>query len=62
MYFTVICVYQPPSAKDVFYDLLKTILNHCSSKKEITLLGDLISTGTSSQIGKKLSSLQTSTI
>ena len=40
MYFTVICVYRPPSAKDVFYDHLKTILNHCSSKKEITLLGD----------------------
>ncbi|OON91327.1 MAG: hypothetical protein ATN33_01430 [Epulopiscium sp. Nele67-Bin001] len=40
MSFTVICVYRPPSAKDVFYDHLQTILKHCNSKKEIILLGD----------------------
>lgn len=40
MSFTVICMYRPPSAKDVFYDHLQTILNHCNSKKEIILLGD----------------------
>ena len=40
MSFTVICVYRPPSAKDVFYDHLQTILNHCKFKKEIILLDD----------------------
>lgn len=28
MSFIVICVYLPPSVKDVFYDHLQTILNH----------------------------------
>ena len=40
MSFTVICVHRPPSAKDVFYDHLQTILNHCNTKKEMILLGD----------------------
>lgn len=40
MSFTVICVYRPPSAKEVFYDHLQTVLNHCNSNKEIILLGD----------------------
>lgn len=41
MSFIVICMYRPPSAKDIFYDQFETILKHCNSKREIIFMGGL---------------------
>lgn len=41
MSFTVICMYRPPSAKDIFYNQLETVLNCCNAQREIILMGDL---------------------
>lgn len=40
MSFTLICLYQPPSSKNTFYDKLKTSLKCCDFKRETILLGD----------------------
>lgn len=37
---TVICIYRKPSAKNYFYDHLKTLLKSCNHKREIILSGD----------------------
>lgn len=40
MSITLIGIYRPPSASNLFYVELQTILKECNSKKEIILLGD----------------------
>lgn len=37
--FNIIALYQPPTAKDVFYDNLTNVLKQCNGK-EVILMGD----------------------
>ncbi len=40
MYFILIGLYRPPSAKSVFHEKLCTVLRECTSGKEVILMGD----------------------